>query len=104
MPYSQACIKILNILYREGYIRGHCYSKEKPNQIEVLLKYHNAKPVITNLKRISKPSSRTYCKVKHLHKYKLNLGLTIISTPIGILSLKDAITAKVGGEILCQIW
>nr|BDN85878.1 ribosomal protein S8 [Microheliella maris] len=103
-PYSQTCIKVLNILYREGYIRGHRYNSNNIKQLEVLLKYHNHKPVIHNLKRISKPSSRRYCKSKDLHKYNLKLGITILSTPLGILSLKEAQNANVGGEILCQIW
>ena len=97
---------ILDVLQREGYIRGYSrtdYDGGK-SEIEIELKYFDGKPVIRNLKRVSKPGRRVYSSVGELPTVANGLGVAILSTPKGVMSDSRARQENVGGEVLCSIF
>lgn len=104
-PTPKICINILDILYKEGYIRG--YKKLFYNnklRIKVLLKYDlEGNPIISKLVRVSKPGKRVYTSIKSLWKIKSGLGVFILSTKKGILTDNDARYLNIGGEVLCYL-
>lgn len=105
-PTSKICINLLNILYKEGYIRGYKKILNKNNQIKikVLLKYtYDNKPLIKKIQKISKSSKRVYISIKSLWKIKNGLGILIISTNKGLMTDNTARLLNCGGEIICQI-
>ena len=91
---------------REGYIRNFSEIEKKPgiNFFEIELKYYEGKPVISEIKRISKPGRRVYSSIKSLQKTYNGLGISILSTPRGVMSDNEAREANVGGEILCTVY
>jgi len=93
-------INILNILIREGYIKT--YKINSNNQLNIYLKYKNNKPIIKQIKRLSKPGQRLYIKNKDLYIKKQ--GFYILSTSIGILTDLEAKKLNVGGELICKIF
>jgi small subunit ribosomal protein S8 len=97
---------VLSVLKEEGYIRDFQYVevREGINNIKIDLKYYNGIPVIKKIKRISKPGIRVYSKIKELNKPYGGLGISIISTPKGVMSDRQAIANNVGGEILCEVF
>ena len=97
------CSKILNILWDEGYILGYKNSDFDPKIFEIFLKYNENKPAIKSIKFISKPSKRIYFSSKQLFKINLNLGLFLISTNKGLLSLQECKKLNLGGEPLVFI-
>ncbi len=99
--YSKLIWRLMKLLEKEGYIDS---SKEIDRQIEVTLKYESRKPVLTDIKRVSKPSLRVYGGVKDLPRVLNGLGIAIISTPKGLLTDKEARKQKIGGEILALVW
>lgn len=99
--YSKIVLHILKLLEREGYT--DTVSPQK-NVINVILKYQNRKPAITEVKRVSKPSLRVYKGVKQLPHVLNGLGIAIVSTPKGVMTDKDARKQKAGGEVLALIW
>lgn len=105
VPYSKLKLSMANILEKEGYISSVKEKKEFPREIILKLKYgSNKKPVINELKRISKPGQRIYTSSNEMPKVLNNLGISIISTPKGLMTGNEAKKNKVGGEVLCQIW
>ena len=94
------------VLKREGFIRNFAEKEMKPgiNFFEIELKYYNGKPVITEIKRVSKPGRRVYSSIKNLQKKYNGLGISILSTPRGVMSDNEAREANVGGEVLCTIY
>lgn len=104
-PVPKVCLQILNILYKEGYIRG--FKKVYLNKklyIKVLLKYDlEGNPVINKITRVSKPGRRVYSSIKSLWKIKSGLGVFVLSTPKGIITDADARFLNTGGEVLCYI-
>ena len=101
-PKSKMKIEILKILKKEGFIEDY---EEKEKSIVVKLRYFpDGSPVITDLKRISKPSRRVYVSYKELKPVMNGIGIAILSTPKGILTDKDAKKLKVGGELLLEVW
>lgn len=96
---SKQSINILNILIKEGFIKS--YKLTTQNQLNIYLKYKQNKPIINQIKRLSKPSRRIYFKNKDLYK-KMN-GFYILSTSIGILTDVQAKKLNVGGEAICKI-
>ena len=96
----------LNVLKTEGYIRDfqNVQIREGINSIKIDLKYHNGTPVIKKIKRISKPGIRVYSKIKELPKPYGGLGISIISTPKGVMSDQKARVNNVGGEVLCEVF
>ena len=105
-PASQFRVRVLEVLRTEGYIRG--YSERELaagiRELEIELKYHNGDPVIKEIARVSKPGRRVYAKIKDLPKVYGGLGISILSTPQGVMSDHDARAANVGGEVLCQVF
>jgi small subunit ribosomal protein S8 len=102
-PRKTYCALILNILWEEGFILGYKISKQNSKMLEIFLKYKQGIPVIKNLMPISKPSQRVYCSSKQLWKLNSNLGLYILSTNKGILSLNTCKKLNIGGELILII-
>ncbi len=103
-PASKLRINVLEVLQREGYIRGYEREPDGHQELSIELKYHNGAPVIRELKRVSKPGRRVYSGVKELPRVYNGLGIAIVSTPRGVLSDSEARDAHVGGEILCTVF
>ena len=105
-PASRFRKNVLEVLKREGFIRNFEEKEIKPgiNSFEIELKYYNGKPVITEIKRVSKPGRRVYSSIKNLQKTYNGLGISILSTPRGVMSDNEAREANVGGEVLCTIY
>ena len=106
LPSSKLKVKLAQLLKSEGYIID--YSEREVGKFKILtivLKYNeNGTPVITNLRRVSKPGLRTYNKAKNLPKVLGGLGVAIISTSKGLLTDRRAKKENVGGEVLCYVW
>lgn len=106
IPASKLRGNVLEVLQREGYIRGYSWA-EKGNgaaEFTVELKYHDGAPVIREITRVSKPGRRVYSGVKDLPKIYGGLGIAILSTPRGVMSDSEARSQNVGGEIICQVF
>lgn len=105
-PASQLRENLLHVLEREGYIRGfERYNlREGVDELSVELKYNEGTPVINKIMRVSKPGRRVYAKIKDLQKVYNGLGISILSTPRGVMSDHEARQKNVGGEILCQVF
>ena len=97
---------VLSVLKDEGYIRDFkdIEVRKGINNIQIDLKYYNGTPVIKNLKRVSKPGIRVYSKISDLPKIYGGLGISILSTPKGVMSDNQARKNNVGGEILCEVF
>lgn len=105
-PASGLRSNVLEVLKREGYIRGFSVSEDKKgfNELSIELKYHDGEPVIKEIKRVSRPGRRVYSKIKDLPRVYNGLGISILSTPRGVLSDTEARAANVGGEVLCHVF
>jgi small subunit ribosomal protein S8 len=105
-PASKLRRNLLDVLKNEGFIRGYAEieMKGKPRQFEIELKYHEGKPVIRELTRISTPGRRVYNAVSELKPHRGGLGISIVSTPQGVMSDTDARAKNVGGEVLCRVF
>jgi len=104
-PASKLRARVLEVLQREGYIRG--YSEDltgKHKQLRIELKYFEGEPAIKHLARVSKPGRRVYSASKELPVVRNGLGITIVSTPRGVLSDAEARTQNVGGEVLAEVF
>ena len=105
LPTSNMINAVVNVLKNEGFIIGFRIQETEPsNLIEIELKYENKQPVIRELKRVSKPGIRKYKGYKDIKPVKNGLGISIVSTPKGIMTGKDAVESHIGGEILCEIF
>lgn len=104
-PASNLRERVLEVLKREGYIRGYERAEQEGHPVfRIELKYFEGQPVIRTITRISKPGRRVYSSVKDLPRVRNGLGISIVSTPKGVLSDAEARDANVGGEILCTIF
>ncbi|NKD54975.1 MULTISPECIES: 30S ribosomal protein S8 [unclassified Haematospirillum] len=105
-PASGLRAGVLEVLVREGYIRGYERYVVRPGveELRVELKYHEGKPVIQEISRVSTPGRRRYSKIKDLPKVYNGLGISILSTPRGLMSDHEARLANVGGEVLCRVF
>ncbi len=105
-PASKFRTTVLEVLQREGYIRGYSWAEVRTGvaELTIELKYHEGDPVIREISRVSKPGRRVYSKIKDLPRVYNGLGISILSTPRGVLSDNEARKANVGGEVLCQIF
>ncbi|MGK9236907.1 30S ribosomal protein S8 [Inquilinus limosus] len=105
-PASKLRANVLDVLKREGYIRGYETHEVKPGiaQIKVELKYAEGQPAIKRIDRVSKPGRRVYSGIKDLPKVYNGLGISILSTPRGVMSDGEARAANVGGEILARVF
>lgn len=105
-PASKMRARVLDVLADEGYIRGYSLV-QKPGafpEFEIELKYFDGQPVIAEIARVSKPGRRVYSAIKDLKPIKNGLGISILSTPKGVMSDSAARTANVGGEVLCRVY
>ena len=105
-PASKLRTRVLDVLQREGYIRGYA-TLEHPSgrsEIEIELKYFDGEPVIREIERVSKPGRRVYTSVKNLPRVNNGLGISVLSTPKGIMADHSARDANVGGEVLFTVF
>lgn len=105
-PASKLRANVLDVLRREGFIRGFAAEQLRPGvaQLRIELKYNDGEPVIKEIHRVSKPGRRVYSKIKELPRVYAGLGVSILSTPRGVMSDAEARAANVGGEILCRVF
>jgi len=106
VPASKLRGWVLDVLEGEGYIRGYArveQAGQKPS-FDIELKYFEGEPVITKIKRVSKPGRRVYSSVGDLPSVRNGLGISIVSTPKGVMSDAAARSANVGGEVLCEVY
>ncbi len=105
-PASKLRAWVLDVLADEGYIRGYEKNATDNGQGELVisLKYYDGTPVIREIKRVSKPGRRVYMSVKEIPTVRNGLGVSIVSTPKGVMSDANARAANVGGEVLCTVF
>ena len=105
-PASKLRAWVLDVLADEGYIRGYekVTGANGHPALEISLKYFEGEPVIRELKRVSKPGRRVYMGVKDIPSVRQGLGVSIVSTPKGVMSDANARSANVGGEVLCTVF
>jgi small subunit ribosomal protein S8 len=104
-PASKLRQRVLDVLAAEGYIRGYAsVEAEGKNELEIELKYYDGQPVIRTIERISKPGRRVYASVQNLPRVANGLGVSILSTPKGVMADHEAREQNVGGEILCRVF
>lgn len=104
-PYSSFRQSVLDVLKREGYIYGYDVRDEKTKKfLDIQLKYRDSVPCISFIKRVSKPGKRLYSPIARLKKVYNGLGISVLSTPRGVLSDIEARHHHVGGEVLCHIF
>jgi small subunit ribosomal protein S8 len=104
-PHSRLRIRLLDVLQEEGFIRGYAEVETKGHkELEIELKYHEGEPVIRELKRVSTPGRRVYSSVGELKPHRQGLGVSILSTPKGLMTDNSAREQNVGGEVLCQVF
>ena len=106
VPSSKIKVAIAQILLEEGYIQGYEVTNERPQpNIRVWLKYDGKRqPVVTGLKRVSRPGRRVYKGKTELPWVLSGLGITIVSTPKGVMTGREARRLSTGGEVLCYVW
>ena len=104
-PASKLRANVLEVLQREGYIRGYAEDATGAHpQLRIELKYFEGEPAIKHVARVSKPGRRVYSGSKELPVIRNGLGITIVSTPRGVLSDAEARTQNVGGEVLAEVF
>lgn len=105
-PASNLRANVLDVLKREGYIRGFAAEQVRPGvaNLRIELKYTEGEPVIKEITRVSRPGRRVYSKIKELPRVYAGLGISILSTPRGVMSDVEARAANVGGEVLCRVF
>lgn len=104
LPYSKLKAAIAKVLVSEGYLKSSAADKKDGKTLEIELAYENGKSKIKDVQRISKSSRRVYQGFSDIHPPRGNAGRAIFSTPKGILTDRQAVKEKVGGEILFKIW
>lgn len=105
-PASKLRKNVLDVLKREGFIRGFSQNEIRTgiSELEIELKYHEGDPVIREISRVSTPGRRVYSGIKDLSRVYDGLGISILSTPRGVLSDSEARDQNVGGEVLCRVF
>jgi small subunit ribosomal protein S8 len=105
-PGSKMRANVLEVLKSEGYIRGYASVEHSSgrSELEIELKYFDGEPVIREIERVSKPGRRVYASVKNLPRVNNGLGISVLSTPKGIMADHEARDANVGGEILFTVF
>jgi small subunit ribosomal protein S8 len=105
-PGSKMRARLLDVLKSEGYIRGYSETKFENGRVEfdIELKYFEGQPAIREIKRVSKPGRRVYSSVGSMPRVANGLGITIISTPSGVMADHEARDRNVGGEVLCTVF
>jgi small subunit ribosomal protein S8 len=104
-PASTLRVRVLNVLKDEGYIRDFREIADGAHkELEIELKYFEGAPAIHEIQRVSKPGRRVYSSIKDLRLVRNGLGISIISTPKGVMSDAAARAQNVGGEVLCEVY
>lgn len=105
-PASKLRRRVLDVLQSEGYIRGYSESEDTlgRQEFQIELKYYDGEPVIRELQRVSKPGRRVYASVRSIPRVHNGLGVSILSTPNGVMADHDARDQNVGGEVLCRVF
>jgi small subunit ribosomal protein S8 len=105
-PGSRLRVSVLDVLKNEGFIRGYSSVEHTDGrkELEIELKYFDGEPVIREINRVSKPGRRVYVAVRNLPRINNGLGISILSTPKGVMADHDARDANVGGEVLCTVF
>ncbi len=105
-PGSKLRACVLDVLQAEGYIRGYSATEfgDGRSEFDIELKYYEGQPVIRTIERVSKPGRRVYASVDALPRVADGLGVTIVSTPSGVMADHAARDANVGGEVLCKVF
>ena len=105
-PASKLRARVLDVLQREGFIRGYSERDIQPGirELRIELKYFEGEPAIHHIQRVSTPGRRIYSGVNELPNVRNGLGISIVSTPKGVLSDAEARSQNVGGEVLCQVF
>lgn len=105
-PGSRLRGRVLDVLQSEGYIRGYSTTElgNGRTEFDIELKYFDGTPVIRKIERVSKPGRRVYSAVDAMPRVANGLGITILSTPKGVMADHEARTANVGGEVLCKVF
>ena len=105
-PGSRLRASVLDVLKSEGYIRDYAVSDlgNGRTEFKIELKYYDGRPVIREIKRVSEPGRRVYSSVGELPRVADGLGVTIISTPQGVMADHEARERNVGGEVLCKVF
>jgi small subunit ribosomal protein S8 len=105
-PASRLRASVCDVLQREGFIRGYSRQEVRKgvNELMIELKYHDGQPVIQEINRVSTPGRRVYSKIKDLPRVYNGLGISILSTPKGVMSDAEARDHHVGGEVLCRVF
>jgi small subunit ribosomal protein S8 len=105
-PGSRLRVSVLDVLKNEGFIRGYSSVEHKDGrkELEIELKYFDGEPVIREISRVSKPGRRVYVAVRNLPRVNNGLGISILSTPKGVMADHEARDANVGGEVLCTVF
>ena len=105
-PASKIRANVLEVLQREGYIRGYTREQVRPgvSELAIELKDVEGEPVIREIDRVSTPGRRIYSRISDLPRVYNGLGIAILSTPRGVMSDNEARAANVGGEVLCRVF
>jgi small subunit ribosomal protein S8 len=104
-PASKLRERVLEVLQSEGYIRGwSAVEIDGKSELQIELKYYEGEPVIHQIQRVSKPGRRVYAGAKSIPRVSDGLGVSILSTPKGVMSDHEARTQNVGGEVLCRVF
>jgi small subunit ribosomal protein S8 len=105
-PGSSLRKHVLDVLQSEGYIRGYSQTDfdNGRSEFEIELKYYDGEPVIRDVERVSRPGRRVYVSVKNIPRVANGLGVSILSTPKGVMSDAEARDQNVGGEVLCRVF
>jgi small subunit ribosomal protein S8 len=104
-PASKLRTRVLDVLQREGYIRGYQEDEQGAHKsLRIELKYFEGQPAIQHVSRVSKPGRRVYSGAQELPRIRNGLGITIVSTPKGVLSDAEARAQNVGGEVLAEVF
>jgi len=103
MPASKMKLSVVNVLVSEGYVESVSVSSDLKAELTVALKYFEGKPVISSIKRVSRPGLRIYKGKDSIPKVMGGLGVAIVSTAQGVMTDRAARSAGVGGEVLCFV-
>ncbi|OHA48935.1 MAG: 30S ribosomal protein S8 [Candidatus Terrybacteria bacterium RIFCSPHIGHO2_01_FULL_48_17] len=105
IPFSRLKAQIADILSQEGYLSGVEIKGRLPRRtLVVALRYINQRPTIEGIKRISRPGQRIYRNARQLRPTRYGFGITILSTAKGLMTERAARDARLGGEVLCEVW
>ena len=105
-PASKLRAWVLDVLLAEGYIRGYerVVTADGHNELDIQLKYSSGEPAIREVSRVSKPGRRVYAGAKEIPSVRNGLGVSVVSTPKGVMTDAAARAANVGGEVLCLVF